>query len=104
LAEGDNQRVESRLAGIGRGFSSTPERIETLRKQAEKLERTRQGPPAKAFGAVLGAKRGEPKEEPVESEDEEKVLPRGPRPALSHPKQQERFGRSKSKGNVILKG
>ncbi len=103
MAEGDDQRVESRMAAIGRGCSATPERIEALRQKAEKLSRVRQGPPARAFGAVLGDKRGPVAETEVDDE-EEAPRPAGPKPSLSHPGQRERFGLGAKKTSVILKG
>ncbi len=103
MAEGDDQRVESRMQAIGRGFSATPEKIEALRQKAERLERANRGPPARAFGAVLGDKRG-PASEAEDDESQEPERQVGPRPALSHPRQREQFGLDKKKTTVILKG
>ena len=105
LAEGDDQRVESRLAAIGRGFSATPERIEALRQQAERLHRVRTGPPARAFGSVLGSKRSVTDSADVDEESQPEVgQPTGPKPSLSHPRQQDQFALGKKKTTVILKG
>ena len=102
MAEGDDQRVESRMAAIGRGFSATPERIESLRQQAERLHRVRQGPPARAFGSVLGDKRpAQDEAEPVDTDDPK---PTGPKPSISHPGQRDRFALKAKKTTVILKG
>ena len=105
LAEGDDQRVESRMAAVGRGFSATPERIEALRQQAERLDRVRSGPPARAFGSVLGAKRPN-QGSAAEDQDAraEEAQPAGPKPSLSHPRQRDQFALGKKKATVILKG
>ena len=102
MAEGDDQRVESRMAAIGRGFSATPERIEALRQRAERLGRVRSGPPARAFGAVLGDKR--PTQDDTEESPPEESRPAGPKPSLRHPGQRDQFGLQKKKTTIILKG
>ena len=72
-------------------------------QKAERLERANRGPPARAFGAVLGDKRG-PASEAQDDESQEPERQVGPRPALSHPRQREQFGLDKKKTTVILKG
>ena len=54
MADNDDGRVESRLAGIGRGFSATPERIAQLQKQAEALAKQPMGKPERSFAKALG--------------------------------------------------
>ena len=56
MADNDDGRVESRLAGIGRGFSATPERIAKLQEQSEALARQARAKPSRSFSKVLGQK------------------------------------------------
>ena len=58
MADNDDGRVESRLAGIGRGFSATPERIAQLQKQAEALAKQPTGKPERSFAKALGDRPG----------------------------------------------
>ena len=56
MADNDDGRVESRLAGIGRGFSATPERIAKLQQQSEAMTRQARAQPTRSFSKILGQK------------------------------------------------
>ncbi len=101
----DNNRVELRLALAGRGFATTPERVQELQKQAERVEKLNRPKPEVSFASVLGQTK------PVEANVSEKdkrhaALPKkGPKPALAHPGQRETFGRDEVEDEfVVIKG
>ncbi len=83
MAENDDGRVESRLAAIGRGFSSTPERIAKLQAQAEALAKQPSGKPQRSFSKVLGSRPAPVASRRVQFREERKsALPeKGPRPS-----------------------
>lgn len=109
MAENDDGRVESRLAGIGRGFSATPERIAKLQAQAEALARQPTGEPLKSFSSVLGEKPSAPKSRNAQFRDQRKAaLPkRGPRPTLGQLALKSQLSGekdSKEPEDIIIKG
>ena len=85
MADNDDGRVESRLAGIGRGFSSTPERIAQLQKQAEALAKQPRGKPERSFARALGDRPGPTQSRRAQFRDKRKAaLPKkGPIPTAT---------------------
>ena len=99
----DDRRVEPKRLFVGSGYGTTPERIAEIQRRQVEMEKIRRPEPAQPFSSVLAAKVTERAEE-VEPDPEE-VLPKGPRPGLSHPAQREVFGRlEEAEDSIIIKG
>lgn len=95
-------RVEARAMLVGRGNGTTPERIESLRRQAHELERQRPGIPTRVFSELVINKataRSPPKPNPRRKQ---RRLVTTPKAALAHPSQQGAFGLEESP--VVIKG
>jgi hypothetical protein len=51
----DNRRVESRIAMLGQGMGTTPEKIEELEARRAQMERAHRPPPTKKFSEVFAS-------------------------------------------------
>ena len=109
MADNDDGKVESRLAGIGRGFSATPERIAKLQAQAEALARQPTGKPQRSFAKVLGSKPSPEASRRSKFRDKRQAdLPKkGPRPTGNGSRLKRQLDDDLSEGlkeDVVLKG
>lgn len=107
LAEHDDRRVESRMAGVGRGFSATPERIAELQKRAAQLERQSFGPPTRPFAEVIGSKPAPPQSRREQMRNKRHLAKpaRGPRPTFASSLLKERMNDElDADEKVVLKG
>ena len=103
----ESPRVEPRTALVGRGLGASPERIEELREEAERIDKLHRPAPARPFDEVLASVRDEDTTPATEQDADgvEELPPKGPRPALLHPAQRERYGREgRDEEVVVLKG
>ncbi len=104
----DSGRVDPPALFVGRSLPPSPQSIEELTRQAQRVERMLPGKPTKPFASVLGDGAAKVQEAaPVDAkETKRRALPKkGPRPSLVHPAQREAYGRDGDTDEaVVLKG
>lgn len=101
----DDRRVETRLALLGRGSGTTPERIAELEARARESEKLHRAKPTKSFAAMVNTQAKPEAEKKPARAKKERELKSTPRPGLAHPSQRETFGREDAKDDtVVLKG
>lgn len=97
----DERRVEPRAVLVGRGMSSTPERIQEIYERAKSLEKAQRKKPEQPFAAVL-AKNVKISEKKSEQEPTKKKMPKR---GVAHPALKKVYGRQDIRDeDVVIKG